>query len=634
MSETFTFQAEIKQLLHTLVHSLYKDREIFLRELISNSSDALHRIKFEMLTNRAVRDPEAELGIWIETDEEAGTLTIIDTGIGMTRDELIENLGTISRSGIKSFLERVKNNGDEVAATDLIGQFGVGFYSIFMVADRVEVTSCSYDPDEPAQRWVAEGDETYSIEPVEMETRGTAVKLFLSEDAREFAQPGRIRQIIRRHSNYIPFPIYIRELATEDDDEDQPLEPVNEQQALWRRLPDEVTEEEYHQFYRGLTLDPDPPLLHTHIRAEGMLQFYGVLYVPSNVERPIFSPRQEPGLQLYARKVLIQDFCTDLLPEYLHFVQGVVDSEDLPLNVSRETVQANRVMVNLKKAVTGRVLRTLEELAEDDPARYVTFWEQFGAFIKHGVVTDFENKDRLTSLLRFHSTHSPDELTSLDDYVERMQAVEGQEAIYYVIADSDSAAARSPHLEPFQARDIEVLYFTDTVDSFLVNALLDYEGHSLQNVDDEDLDLSEVGQSADDEDAPEKLDDETLAPVLERFETVLGDRVAAVRTSKVLSGKNPARLVSPEGSLDRHTQQVYRMMNRDFDVPPKILEINPSHVLTHNVAQMVTNGGDDPLLDMTIEQIYENALLLDGLHPNPAEMVARIQALLEKATKR
>lgn len=625
MAETYTFQAEIKQLLHTLVHSLYTDREIFLRELISNSSDALNRIQFEMVTSRDLRDPDAELSIEVVPDKDNNILRIVDTGIGMTRDELIENLGTISKSGVRAFMERVKSSDSTGNTDDIIGQFGVGFYSIFMVADKVEVNTLSYENDAEPVRWISTGSDTYEIEPGDRDVRGTEVILHLKEDATEFLEESRLREIIRLHSNYVAFPIYIGESEN----------PANEQKAIWRRPASEVEEEEYKSFYRSLTLDFNEPLLHIHTKTEGSVLFYALLFIPTSREPNMFSPRKEPGLQLYARKVLIQNFSTDLLPEYLNFVQGAVDSEDLPLNVSRETVQANRVMAGLKKAVTGKVLRELKNLASNDTEKYTTFWSEFGPFIKQGMLADTDNRDRLTELLRFYSTHSEDELTSLDDYVQRMQEVEGQDKIYYILGDSKSVLANSPHLEPFRARGIEVLYFTETVDSFLINSLFEYNDYKLQNVDDESLDLSEVGTVEEPEDQAESLPEDELEQVKERFERTLGDRVHSIRVSKVLTGSsNPARLVSPEGTIDRHTQRVYQMLDRDYEVPQKILEFNPRHRIVQNIAQLLNSGADSDLVDASIEQLYENALLQDGLHPNPAEMVQRIQRLMEAATAR
>ncbi len=623
MAESFTFQAEIRQLLYTLVHSLYTEREIFLRELVSNASDALNRMQFELLTNRDVRDVDAQLAIEIEANEEAGTLTIRDTGVGMTRQELIENLGTISKSGVRAFLEQAKSTNGHIA-TDLIGQFGVGFYSIFMVADEVTVNTLSYQPDSQAYRWISRGEESYEIEEGDKDVRGTEVVLKLKDDAKDFLKEYTLRKIIQTHSNYIAFPIYIGESE----------EPVNARQAIWRRPASEVSDEDYHNFYRALTMDFEAPLAHIHTSTDAPVQYYALLYLPAKAERSMFSLRKEPGLQLYARKVLIQDYCTDLLPEYLYFVQGVVDSEDLPLNVSRETVQANKLMAGLKKAITGRILRYLNDLAKNDLEKYAAFWAEFGPFLKQGMIADPDNRDRLQALLRFYSTRSEDTLTSLQDYVERMQEVENQQEIYYVLGDSKSVASRSPHLDPFRERGIEVLYFTETVDSFLINSLFEFNGHKLRNVDDESLDLSAIGSPQEPETANEPLEEDSLEGVRSRFADILGDRVQSVRISKVLTGNNPARLVSPEGTLDRHTQRVYRMLERDYEVPRKILELNPRHTLMHNLANLMQADAENPLVEVTVEQIYENALLLDGLHPNPAEMVSRIQALMEAATGR
>lgn len=624
MAESFTFQAEIRQLLYTLVHSLYTEREIFLRELISNASDALNRMQFELLTNRDVRDVDTQLAIEIEANEEAGTLTIRDTGVGMSRQELIENLGTISKSGVRAFLEKAKtSNGDHIS-TDLIGQFGVGFYSIFMVADEVVVNTLSYLPDSQPYRWISRGEESYEIEDGDKDVRGTEVVLKLKDDAKEFLKDYTLRKIIQTHSNYIAFPIYVGESE----------EPANARQAIWRRPASEVSDEDYNNFYRALTMDFEEPLAHIHSSADAPVQYYALLYLPAKAERSMFSIRKEPGLQLYARKVLIQDYCTDLLPEYLYFVHGAVDSEDLPLNVSRETVQANKLMAGLKKAITGRILRYLNDLSKNEAEKYAAFWAEFGPFLKQGMIADPDNRDRLQALLRFYSTRNENTLTSLQEYVERMQEVENQQEIYYVLGDNKSVASRSPHLDPFRERGIEVLYFTETVDSFLINSLYEFNGHKLRNVDDESLDLTEIGSAQEPESAKEPVEEDSLEGVRNRFAEILGERVQSVRISKVLAGSNPARLVSPEGTIDRHTQRVYRMLERDYEVPRKILELNPRHILMHNLAHLMHADAENPLVEVTVEQIYENALLLDGLHPNPAEMVSRIQSIMEAATKR
>ena len=502
--ETYTFQAEIKQLLDILVHSLYTDREIFLRELISNASDALHRVQFEMLTNREVTSPDTELRIRITTDSENKTLTISDTGIGMTRDDLINNLGTIARSGARSFIDAMKEAQNGAAsAQDVIGQFGVGFYSVFMVADKVRVVSKSHLPDAPAVAWESDGSDAYTIEETDKEERGTDIIIYFNDEADDFAQDYRVKQIVRRHSDYIAFPIYV------GDDE----EPTNKQQAIWRKSSSEVEESEYHDFYKMMTMDFNAPLHHIHMRADVPLQFYALLFIPSSAEPNMFSPRKEAGLMLYARKVLIQEYNKDLLPEYLQFIQGVVDTEDLPLNVNRESVQANRVMSNLSKAVKKKVLSELKRMARKDTEKYLHIFQEFSRFIKQGVVVSPEDKEEVMNLLFFQTTHDDDQAKfwSLTDYTERL--AENQDDIYYIIADDWHSARRSPHLDAFRKRGIEVLYFTEPVDAAMVMGLDEFKGHKFRSVDEADIDLSDIGHLQEDE------DEQTQEPLPEdRFE--------------------------------------------------------------------------------------------------------------------
>ncbi len=622
-SQTFTFQAEIQQLLNILVHSLYTDRDIFLRELISNASDALNRVQFQMLTDKNVLDPDAELKVQIAANKDDGILTISDTGIGMNRDELIENLGTIAQSGAAAFLQQLQEQGAQnIPATDMIGQFGVGFYSVFMVADKVEVTSRSYRPDDQAWTWTSDGSQTFSITPAEKSTRGTTITVYVKEDAQDFLEEWRLREIVKKHSDFIAFPIYVGD------------EVANQQTALWRRPAREVAEEDYANFYRQLTMDFNPPLLHLHVQADAPVQFYSVLFVPEKADRGILATRTDHGLKLYARKVLIQEYNKDFLPNYLRFVDGVVDSEDLPLNVARESVQTTRKIKRIGASLKGKLLGEFERLAQEEPERYATFWREFGVFIKEGIATEPADADRLAGLLRFHSTLSETDAptVSLADYVGRMR--DDQDAIYYILADDTDAVKHSPHLDAFQARQIEVLIMTDTVDSFMLMNLAEYDGKPLQNVDDADIDLPDTDdETGEDAERPDKLDDEPLEAVRKRFADVLGERVIEVRESKVLK-QHPVRLAAPEGQLDRNVQRVYRMLEKDYDVPRKILEINPRHPLIHNLAGWIADDPDAPIVPQVIEQLYESALLLDGLHPNPANMVGRIEALMEQATRR
>ncbi|MGJ3239995.1 MAG: molecular chaperone HtpG [Anaerolineae bacterium] len=618
---TYTFQAETQQLLDILIHSLYTEREIFLRELISNASDALNRMQFQQLTESDVLDADAPLAIRINFDEDQRTLTVSDTGIGMTEEEMIANLGTIARSGAKHFLEALKDAPNKESAQNIIGQFGVGFYSAFMVAEKVEVISRSYQPDAQAVKWSATGGTEYSIEPADKDTRGTDVTLYLGEeDAKEFLKNWKIKNVITKHSDYVAFPIYV------GDEE----EASNKQQAIWRQSPQEVEEEAYHNFYQMLTLDFNSPLHTIHMRADVPMQFYTLLYIPSSAEASPFSPRKEPGLKLYARKVLIDEYNKDLLPEYLGFIQGVVDSEDLPLNVSRESVRADRIMANLKKTVTDKILRELKGMAKRQTEDYLEIFSEFGRFLKQGVVMDPSAKEDLLPLLLFNTSHDddPDMFYSLQEYTERM--VNGQDEIYYVIADDFQSAKRSPHLDAFRQRGIEVLYFSDPVDAMLPMGLTEFNGHNLRAVDESDIDLKDVGEVEDDQ-QQEPIAEQTFETLVGRVKSVLGERVSDVRESKSLVG-SPARLVTDDGSGQRHMYRINRLLDKDYQLPVKALELNPRHPLLHNVTNLLQGNGENPLIDVVIEQVFETALLQDGIHPDPASMADRLTALMQAAT--
>ncbi|MDQ7024332.1 MAG: molecular chaperone HtpG [Anaerolineae bacterium] len=621
MAETFTFQAETQQLLDILIHSLYTDREIFMRELISNASDALNRLQFEQLTNSEMLDSDVPLEIRITTDEEAGTITISDTGIGMTADEIQDNLGTIARSGAKNFMQALQDAPNKETATNIIGQFGVGFYSVFMAADKVQVISRSHQPDAEAIIWEANGGTEYTMEVAEKESRGTDIVIYLKEDAKEFLQAWRIKNIITKHSDYVAFPIYV------GDDE----KPANKQTALWRQSPREIEDDEYKSFYQMLTMDFGEPLMRVHMRAEGVMQFYALLYVPSTSEPSPFSPRKDPGLKLYARKVLIDDYHKDLLPEYLQFIQGVVDSEDIPLSVTRESVRANRIMANLKKTITSKVLSELKQMANKETEKYLEIFAEFGRFLKQGVVMSPTDKDDLLPLLFWQTSHDEDEdsFHSLNDYVGRM--VDGQDEIYYVISDDYHSAKRSPHLDPFRQRGIEVLYFCDPVDSMLPMGLTDYKGHKLRSVDEADINLKDVGTVQEDESQAEALEETTFESLLERVKRILGERVSDVRESQSLVG-SPARLVSDDNSGQRHMFRINRLLDKEYQMPVKALELNPRHPLLHNVSDLLADNGDNPLIDVVIEQVFETALLQDGIHPDPAAMAERLTALMQAAT--
>lgn len=618
MAETFEFKAEIQQLLNILIHSLYTEQEIFLRELMSNASDALNRFQFETLTNDNVLDPEAELRINVTADADAGTITITDTGIGMTREELITNLGTIAQSGATAFLKALKEQGD--SAANIIGQFGVGFYSVFMVADQVQVTSRSFQPDAAAARWTCDGSASFTVEDAEKDSRGTEILITLKEDHKDFANDWRLRQIITRHSNYIAFPIYVGE--PEDDKEP---EPVNQQVAIWRQPSSEVTEDAYNDFYRQITFDFNEPQAYIHMQSEAPLDLHAILYVPSSRDRGPLAPK-EHGLKLYSRKILIQERTADLLPEYLRFVEGVVDSEDLPLNVSRESVQANVIMRKIRNNLVRRLLKELASIAKDDPERYMKFWDEFGIAIKEGIATTQEDHKHLTKLLRFHSSKTGDEAwVSLTEYVERMN--EGQDRIYFLFGEDLKSIKRSPHLDPFKASHTEVLFLTEPIDSFMMVTLKEFADTTFQNIADADIDLPD----SDDEPEGEMIDGDLFNPLLTRFNQVLGERVVAVREAKHLT-ESPARLVpADDGPGADNMERVRKYLDEDFTMNKRVMEINRRHPLIKDMALVEKDAPMDPILPAMIDQLYENALLIEGIHPNPAEMVDRIQQIMTAA---
>ncbi len=498
------FRAETRQLLDILIHSLYTEREIFLRELISNASDALSRLDFELLTNRDVLDPEAEHAIRILPNQDEKTLTVEDTGIGMTSDDLVANLGTIAHSGAREFISAARQG--EVKADELIGQFGVGFYSAFMVAESIRVTSRSFKKDGEAATWFCTGSDTFTVEPADRQRRGTSVTLKLNEDAYEYLEEERLREVIRKHSDFIPFPIYIGESQ----------EQVNRQTALWRQQPRQVEQKDYDDFYKQLTLDFEPPLAHTHMVVDAPAQLFAILYIPVSSEHNIFALRKEDGLKLYARKVLIQEYSRDLLPEYFGFVQGVVDSEDLPLNVSRETVQSSRAMAQIKKLLTPRVMETLKKLAEEDKDKYLRFWEGYARYIKQGVAIEQNQPEELYPLLRFKTITQPGSWVSLDEVVQEMKA--DQEEIFYIMGDDERSVLYSPHLDVIRHYGYSAILLTDPVDAFMLARLKEYQGHKLSNVASADLKLPEL-----DKGEVDQVDEEAAgSDLVERFKARAG----------------------------------------------------------------------------------------------------------------
>ena len=606
-AQQFTFKAETKQLLQILIHSLYKDREVFLRELLSNGSDAINRLRFEMLTNQNVLNPDAELRIHVKVDKDNRTITVQDTGIGMTQDELVDHLGTIAQSSARKFLEAAKDKGQD--ASGLIGQFGVGFYSVFMVAEWVRVTSRSFRPDAQAVTWYATGDDTYQVSPAEMTERGTRIEIKLKEDAAEFAEDYRLKNIIHKHSDYIGFPIYV-------GDEEKP---VNKQTSLWRTARNEITAEQYKDFYRQTTLDFEDPLMHVHMVTDAPVQLYALLFFPAKSERNMFSLRKEDGLKLYSRNILIDEYNKDLLPEYLRFVQGVVDSEDLPLNVSRETVQSSGLMPKLKKVLTNQVIKELETLAKKDAEKYAAFWSEFGVYLKQGIAASPADTDTITPLLRFKTNTNPETWSSLDEYVSRMK--DGQKVIYYIVGEDPKAVLRSPHLDAFKANGTEVILLTEPMDSFMLMGLRKFKDYELKSVSGADADGAEQPKA-------EKIPEGDFNSLIEKFKQVLGERVTDVRASNRLVS-SVARLVDADANSNPELQRVYKYLGKDYEVPKKVLELNPSHAMLKNLL-----ASDGELQTIIIEQVFDSALLVEGLHPDPSSMAERVQRIMEAALKK
>ncbi len=612
-TQQYSFKAETKQLLNILIHSLYKEREVFLRELLSNASDALNRLRFETVTNRDVLDMNAELKIHITVDKDARMLTIQDTGIGMTKDEVIENLGTIAQSGARKFIEATKDKNTDLS--QVIGQFGVGFYSVFMAAEWVRVTSRSFNPEAEAVTWYATGEDNYQLGHADMSERGTKIEIKLKEDAAEFAEEYRLKNIIHKHSDYIGFPIYLGDDKTA----------VNKQTSLWRTSKQEVTEEQYKDFYKQTTLDFEDPLLHVHISTDAPVQLYSLLYVAAKAERGVFSLRKDDGLKLYTRNILIDEYNKDLLPEYLRFVQGVVDSEDLPLNVSRETVQSSGLMPKLKKVLTNQVMRELENLARNNAEKYQAFWQEFGLYLKQGIASNPADADTINPLLRFKTNLNPETWSSLEEYVSRMK--EGQKEIYYIVGDDSKSVLRSPHLDYFHSQGTEVLLLTDPMDSFMLMGLHKYKEFELKNVAQADVDTT---QKPKDQPEVEKIADTDFNSLVEHFKTVLGERVADVRASTRLY-QSVARLADADASVNADLQRVYKYLGKEYEIPKKVLELNPSHTILKDLLKLDTNS---ELQNIIIEQIYDSALLVEGVHPDPSSMASRVQQIMEAALKK
>ena len=611
--EEFEYRAEMKQLLHLIIHSLYTHQEIFLRELISNASDALNKVRFRQLTDHAVLDADAEHKITITLAADAGTLAVEDTGIGMTRDDLVNRIGTVASSGTLAFLDELKKTDKPVDA-HLIGQFGVGFYASFMVADEIVIETRHADPDSHGLRWTSDGGGRFTIEEIDRPARGTTVTLHLKEDAKEFAEDFRVKQIIKKYSNFVDFPIRVGE------------EQVNTVKALWMKRKDDITDEERNEFYKFVSNDYQDPLGHLHLHIEGLVNFNALLFVPATAPMGLFREDYERSLHLYSSGVFIQDDARALLPEYLRFVRGVVDTEDLPLNVSREVTQASPVTAKINAILTGKVLGVLAEWAEHDAEKYDTFFTHFGPLFKTGITTEFSKRDQVLDLLRYPSTKTEtDKATSLKEYVSRMQ--EGQEAIYYLMGDHLDVVTRNPNLEYFTKNDIEVLLLVDPVDVFTFPHLHTYDEKPLKSIEKADLNLKT------DDETPEEdaLSGEAVDTLLALFRITLGDKIEDVVASKRLVDSAATLVVGTQG-MDTQMERMMKMMNQGFTGAKKILEVNTAHPLLKNMAKLKAEGGKDDLLEKAIHQIYEGALLIDGNLNQTAAFVERMTDLMVQAT--
>lgn len=608
--EQFAYKAEMQQLLQLIIHSLYTHPEVFLRELVSNSSDALNKVRFRSISGETVLSPESELAIRITTDKDNATLTIEDSGCGMTREELIENLGTVAKSGTLEFLQKVRD-GKQATEGDLIGQFGVGFYSVFMVTDEVTVETRGANTDSVAWKWTSSGEGTYTVEQSDKETRGTKITFTLREDHKEFAEEYRIQSIVKKYSNYVDFPIYVND------------EKVNSVTALWHKKSADVTEEELEEFYKFATNDFDKPLGHLHLSLEGAVEFKALLFIPSIAPVNMFRDFEDRSAHLYTNKVLIQQNCKDLLPEYLRFVRGVVDTPDLPLNVSREVTQNSPVMAKIRSVITGKVLGLLEDWAQNDTEKFNTFYKNFGMMLMLGINNDYSNRERIIKLLRFSTTVTEsDTRISLADYISRMKT--DQKEIYYISGDNRAQLLGSPNIEYFVKNGFEVLLLTDPVEVFTAPYIGEFEGKRLVAADKAEL----PNESADEKEEESKENENSL---LGLFKQILGDRVEDVRTSKRLVSSAVA-LVAGKGSLDPHMEKMMKMMDKDYTPTKKALEINPDHQLIRNLTAMAEKDKDSQVVKDAVQQLYDAALLLDGTLSNPTDFIARMTNFMTKAT--
>jgi molecular chaperone HtpG len=622
--ETLGFQTEVTQLLHLMINALYSNKEIFLRELISNASDAADKLRFEALANASLYEGQSDLNIHIDFDKEAKTITIKDNGIGMSRDDVIAHLGTIAKSGTKEFLANL--SGDKAKDSQLIGQFGVGFYSAFIVASSVTVeTRKAGLGAELGVRWVSEGKGEYSIETIEKADRGTTIILTLKDDADEFLDGFRLRNIVTKYSDHIGLPILMKKDLTDEEKKEgkeAEWEEVNKATALWTLPKSEIKEDEYKEFYKHVSHDFQDPLVWSHNKVEGKLDYTSLLYIPTNAPYDLYNRDQPRGLKLYVQRVFIMDNVEQFLPMYLRFVKGVLDSKDLPLNISREILQGNKTIESIKAALTKRVLSMLSKLAENDPEKYQTFWDAFGKVLKEGPAEDFANREKIAKLFRFSTSRldAKEETVSLDEYIKGMQ--EGQDKIYYVTADGFDAARNSPLLEIFRKKRIEVLLLKDRVDEWLVSHLDEYDGKKLTSISRGDLDLGEMENE--EEKQEQKEAESNFESMIEQVKNVLAAQVKDVRLTHRLT-TSPACIVADESDMNANMARIMQSLGQPVPETKPILELNPKHTLIEKLKDVQ----DDERFAEWSRILFDQAVLSEGgALENPAQFVRRLNKLL------
>ena len=618
--ETMKFESEVSQILHLMIHSLYSNKEIFLRELISNASDACDKLRFEALAEGQLLGDDRDLKIFVDYDKDSKTITVRDNGIGMTREEVIQNIGTIAKSGTKEFLQNL--TGDQAKDSNLIGQFGVGFYSAFIVAKKVELkTRSARVGPEQGIHWESEGTGEYQLEQIDLPRRGTEIILHLKDEEEELLSGWRLRSIITKYSDHVPLPIEMRE----QNDEGEPtakLEVVNKASALWTRAKSDISEDEYKEFYKHVGHDFEDPMAWTHNRVEGKTEYISLLYIPAKAPFDLYEPNQTHGLKLYVQRVFIMEDAEKLLPRYLRFARGVIDSSDLPLNVSREILQSNKIIDSIRSGSVKKILGLLESIASNDPDKYKLFWKEFGKVMKEGPGEDYANREQIAKLLRFASTHddTEDQTVSLADYIKRMK--EDQEAIYYITADNFNAARNSPHLEIFRKKGIEVLLMYDRVDEWLMGSLTDFEDKKFVSVAKGELDLDKLSDK--DEKEEQKKVEEQAKDIVKTIKSSLEDRVEDVRVSHRLTA-SPACIVLNEHEMALYMQHLLKQAGQSMPNTKPVLEINPAH-------PMLEKMKDETDMDKVKEWsmlLFEQAILAEGGQlENPAGFVSRLNKIM------